>query len=280
MDVTSPLTAEELGNAEMLWIKCAQRQLTRKPNFKSQQKQFNLFVDDRGVWRCGGRLANVEVSFTVRYPMLLLRNHPLTNLVVERAHERVHHNGVKETLTETRQKFWIPRGRSLVRYLIHHCGLCKRFEGAPCQGPPPPPLSVYRVKEEPAFSYCGVDFAGPLTVCADGVAHTLKVLICLFTCLVTRAVHLDVVTDMSTHSFVRCLKRFAARISLPRRIVSDNGKTFKAACKYIKAVFQDSTVKKYPAGLGCEWTFNVERAPWWGGVLRDSLSQQSDVYAS
>ena len=110
-------------------------------------------------------------------------------------------------------------------------------------------------------------WSGLLTVRADGVAHTLKVWICLFTCLVTRAVHLDVVTDMSTHSFVRCLKRFAARRSLPRRIVSDNGKTFKAACKYMKAVFQDSTVKKYLAGLGCEWTFNVERAPWWKGVF-------------
>ena len=263
-DVSPTLTSEELVHAEMLWIRSAQQQLAGD---KSQQKRFNLFIDDQRIWRCGGRLANAEVPVAVKYPILLSRHHPLTTLVVQEAHKRVHHNGVKETLTEVRQKFWIPKGRSVVRYLIHHCVLCRRFEGAPCKGPPPPPLPVFRLKEEPAFSYSGVDFAGPLIVRAEGAMQSQKVWICLFTCLVTRAVHLDVVTDMSTHSFIRCLKRFAARRGLPHKFVSDNGKTFKAACKYISAVFQDSTVKRYLAGLGCEWTFNVERAPWWGGVF-------------
>ena len=266
-DISTGLTSEELAHAEMLWIRSAQQHLVSQPNFKVQQKQFNLFIDDKNIWRCGGRLTNVEAPFAVKYPVLLSRNHPLTTLVVREAHERVHHDGVKETLTETRRKFWIPKGRSLVRYLIHHCVLCRRFEGAPFKGPPPPPLPVFRVKEDPAFSYSGVDFAGPLTIRADKATNSKKVWICLFTCLLTRAVHLDVVTDMSTHSFLRCLKRFASRRGLPRKFVSDNGKTFKAASKYIKAVFEDHTVKEQLAGMGCEWTFNVERAPWWGGAF-------------
>ena len=83
----------------------------------------------------------------------------------------------------------------------------------------------------------------------------------------TRAVHLDAVSDQSTLTFLRCLKRFAARRGLPRQFVSDNGKTFKAAAKYIQAVFKDSTVKENLADLGTEWFFNIERAPWWGGAF-------------
>ena len=266
-DVSSGLTSEELAHAEMLWIRSTQH-LVSQPNFKVQQKQFNLFIDDKNIWRCGGRLTNVEAPFTVKYPVLLSQNHPLTTLVVREAHERVHHDRVKETLTETRRKFWIPKGRSLVRYLIHHCVLCRTFEGAPFKGPPPPPLPVFRVKEDPAFSYSGVDFAVPLTIRADNATHSNKVWICLFTCLVTWAVHLDVVTNMSTHSFLRCLKRFVPRRGLPRKFVSDNGKTFKAESKYIKAVFEDRTVKEHLTGMGCEWTFNVERAPWWGSAFK------------
>ena len=201
-DISPGLTFEELAHAEISWIRSAQQHLVSQPNFKVQQKQFNLFIDDKNIWCCGGRLTNVEAPFAVKYAVLLSRNHPLTTLVVREAHERVHHDGVKETLTETRQKFWISKGRSLVRYLIHHCVLCRRFEGAPFKGPPPPPLSVFRVKEDPAFSYSGVDFAGPLTIRADKATYSKKVWICLFTCLVTQAVHLDVVTDMSTHSFL------------------------------------------------------------------------------
>lgn len=258
------MTPEELAYAEMLWIRSAQQQLRSQKDFKVQQKQFNLFIDEKGVWRCGGRLSNVEAPFATKHPVLLPRDHPLTELVVKRAHGRVQHNGVKETLTETRRSYWIPRGRSLTRYLIHHCTLCRRFEEAPFKSPPPPPLPVFRVKEDPAFSYTGVDFAGPLTVRVDKPTNLQKVWICLFTCLVTRAVHLDIVTDMSTHSFLRCLKRFASRRGLPRKFLSDNGKTFKAASRYIKAVFEDHTVEEHLAGLGCAWLFNFERAPWWG----------------
>ena len=87
----------------------------------------------------------------------------------------------------------------------------------------------------------------------------------------TRAVHLDVMADQSTETFLRCLKRFSARRGLPAKFISDNRKTFKAAAKYLKTVFKDAygTVKEYLSGLGTDWMFNVERTPyaWWGGVI-------------
>lgn len=80
----------------------------------------------------------------------------------------------------------------------------------------------------------------------------------------TRAVHLDVVPDQTTFAFIHCLKRFVARRGLPKRFISNNGKTFKAASNYLKAVFRGGVVH---AGLGVAWQFNMERAPWWGGAF-------------
>ena len=105
--------------------------LVSQKDFSSQKKWFNLFTDKKGIWCCGGWLSNVEAPFATKHPVLLPWNHPLSKLVRE-AHECVHHNGVKETLTETRRKFWIPKERGLVRYLIYHCTLCRRF-GSPLQ---------------------------------------------------------------------------------------------------------------------------------------------------
>ena len=89
----------------------------------------------------------------------------------------------------------------------------------------------------------------------------------LFTCYVTRAVHLDAVTDQFTPAFIKCLKRFVARRGLPRQFISKNGKTFKAASKYLDTTFKDGSVQEHLTGLGVTWQFNVERALWWGGAF-------------
>ena len=182
------------------------------------------------------------------------------------AHQRVLHNGVKETLTELQSRFWILKGRSTVKQILHHCTTCRRFEGKSYHAPPPPPLPNYRVQVAPPFTITGVDFAGPLYVRSPDGGQK-KVWICLYTCCVVRAVHLDLVPDMSAPTFLRSFKRFAARRGLPSRVISDNGKAFKAAAKTIQAVLGHKDVKSYFSGLGVKWVFNIPKAPWWGGIF-------------
>ena len=241
--------------------------LMRDKNFSTWKKQFGLFQDDANLWRCGGRLENADIPYATRHPILLHKNHHLTILLIENAHRRVAHDGVKETLTELRSRYWVVKGRSLVKVIIRRCQTCRRFEGLPFRAPPPPPLPTFRVKESPPFTYTGVDFARPLFVKGKQSSESSKVWICLYTCCIVRAVHLDIVPDMSTQTFICSLKRFAARRGLPSKIVSDNGKTFKAAAKILKAVMSHEEVQRYLTGVGVDWTFNLERAPWWGGVF-------------
>ena len=196
------LSSQELADAEKLWILSVQRTLVKEKQFSSWQKKLRLFHDEQGILRCNGRLSNAHISYSTKYPILLPRNNHLTTLIVREAHERVGHDGVKEVLVEIRRKFWVVRGRSLVSFIIHRCVLCRKFEGLPYQGPPPPPLPEFRLREHPPFTYMGVDFAGPIHVRTYGLTSTEKTWICLFTCLVVRAVHLETVTDLSTETFV------------------------------------------------------------------------------
>ena len=260
------LTAVELGKAENLWIIESQKCVKEDRNFTSWQKQFGLFLDE-GVWRCKGRLGNAEIPYSARHPALLHKRHHITLLIIRDAHQRVLHNGVKETLTEIRSKFWIIRGRQLVRTVLNKCVTCHRYEGQPYKLPPPPPLPDFRVREQPAFTYTGVDFAGPLYIKNKSLVNEKKVWICLYTCCIIRAVHLELVPDMTTEAFIRSFKRFTARRGFPRKLVSDNGKTFKSAARSIEAILNQSEVQQYFAGVGMEWIFNLEKAPWWGGVF-------------
>ena len=166
-------------------------------NFPMWKVQFGLFKCDNQMWRCGGRLQNADLSFSAKHPILLNKRHHFRSLIVRSAHGRVQHDGVKETLTEIRAKYWIIEGRSLVKSLIQKCVTCRRFEGRPLNPPPAPPLSSFRVNEAPPFAYTAVDFAGPVYFRTKETGGN-KAWICLFSCCVTRAIHLELVLDLST----------------------------------------------------------------------------------
>ena len=101
----------------------------------------------------------------------------------------------------------------------------------------------------------GIDFAGPICVMSSQNSPNVEK---VWIVCVVRAVHLDVVVDLSTQSFIRSFKRFTAKKGLPTQLVSDNGKTFKAAAKLIKKIMNNETVKRHLTELNVEWRFNME----------------------
>ena len=117
--------------AETLWIVESQYKLIENTKFELWKRQLDLFVDSKGIWRCSGRLINTELPYSTKHPVLLPSNHHFTILVIMNCHKRVLHNGVKDTLTELRARFWVVRGRSVVKQIIRRCTICKRIEGLP-----------------------------------------------------------------------------------------------------------------------------------------------------
>ena len=149
---TATLDQDDRVKAESLWIIDSQLVLVKEKAFSMWKSQFSLFQDDKGIWRCGGRIQNADLSYSAKHPILITRFHYLATLLVWRAHERVFHGGVKATLTELRSQFWIICGRSLVKHLIRKCVICRRYEGKPYGAPNPLPLPPFRVQKAPPTS--------------------------------------------------------------------------------------------------------------------------------
>ena len=211
--VKGSLTASEYKQAEFLWIRSIQNLERKKPNFQQKSLHFGLYEDQDGVQRCKGRLGNAVLPFDARFPIFLPSDNHLTALIIEECHRKVLHNGVKETLTELRSRFWVPRGRQVVRRVIARCFVCKRFEGQHYSVPPAAALPG----EQFAFTNTGVDFCGPLFVKAgtNEKGHMNKVHIALFTCCSSRAIHVDLVPDLTTEAFLHCFKCFTCRRGIP-----------------------------------------------------------------
>ena len=120
---------------------------------------------------------------------------------------------------------------------------------------------------EPPFSHCGVDLFGPVLV-KQG-RKRLKRWVCLFTCLTVRCVHLEVVEDCETDSFINALRRFTNRRGCPTKMYSDNGTNFKGASSELKEFVQRMDQKKivdFATTSMIEWSFNPPKAPHMGGA--------------
>ncbi|MEW8544134.1 MAG: hypothetical protein AB2693_11425, partial [Candidatus Thiodiazotropha sp.] len=268
------LDSEEIYQAEKLWIRYVQRLhyddiihsiLSNKPN--NVRFQLGVYLDNENILRCHGRLENAELTEGARIPILLPKSDRFTQLLIERTHGHSLHVGVSQTLALVRQKYWIPRGRSAVKAVLLKCSVCRHSEGGPYKMPSMPPLPTKRVSQSAPFSYSGVDYFGPLYIKTK--TETKKVWICLYTCLVTRAIHLELMSDMSTEQFLLGFRRFLARHGMPEEIISDNASQFKLASDAIDKIWRqillEEDVLTYSANENIKWRYIIELAPWMGG---------------
>ena len=167
-------------------------------------------------------------------------------------------------MAAVREKYWIPKLRSLVKKVRRTCWGCKRFQATPFDPPLQATLPTDRVCGEKAFEVVGVDFAGPIYY-KRGSGRQGKAYLVLYSCSLIRAVHLEILPNLETSTSIPCFKPFVARRSRPRKIYSDNGGTFVKAAKWIQTLRKDERLKGYLQNHEIVWQFNLSRAPWWGG---------------
>ena len=257
------MSVKELREAERLWIKDVQGTLQGDQNFKKYKEQLGI-VSENGILVCKGRLENSDLDIDAKYPVILPKDNTFTELLVLDCHERVYHCKVRTTLAEVRSRFWITKGRQYVKKIIRNCFVCKKLEGKPFNPPATSALPDFRVVKTQPFSKIGVDFAGPLYIKVSKNVMN-KAYIVLFTCCVTRALHLELVTDLHASTFVNCLRHFCSRRGTPTLIVSDNAKTFKATSKLLRNLQREDRVAEFLEKRTIVWKFNLERSPWMGG---------------
>ena len=159
-----PLTHDEINSAEMKLIKDIQYPMSKHANYGKVKDSLNLFEDKENIIRCHGRMQESPLPYDTKFPILLPSDHSFTRLIVLQSHNQVMHNGVRETRTQVRSKYWITKGRQVVKKILSKCTNCRRLEGPPYGNPEAPPLPEFRLSNESAFSMIGVDYAGPMYV--------------------------------------------------------------------------------------------------------------------
>ena len=146
-----------------------------------------------------------------------------------------------------------------MRSLLRKCVTCKKVAGKPYAAPDPPPLIKDRLNASRPFEVTGVDYTGALYVHTNSGEQ--KVYICLFTCAVSRAIHLEIVFDLTLQCFLQAFRRFVSGRSLPRLMLSDNASTFQAAAEELQTLFSSAALAEDLGRRGVKWHFIPKEPP-------------------
>ena len=193
---------------------------------KSRIKSLDPKMED-GFLVVGVRLQKAHCfPYKTRHPKIIDSHHDLAQLIIEEMHRTYHHTPTEHLLNQIRQEYWIIHCRQAVRNVNFKCNYCYRQTVKPQQQRMGnlPKCSLEWCSGTLELTYVGV---GPMLVKERRIE--LKVYGCLFTCLSTRACHLELVDDLSTDHFIMALKKFIARRGRPQKIYSDNGSNFVGA---------------------------------------------------
>lgn len=286
MKIIGPITSEELERAKRKLIKVIQvsefhREIKMLKNGESVKKgqvsHLNAFLDEEDLLRVGGRLAHANISYNNKYQILLPKKHRLTILIFQYYHLKNFHVGPQSLLHFVRQEFWPIGGKNIARKVVHNCVTCFRHKPATLDqlmGSLPPE----RVNPNPVFSNTGVDFCGPFYVRykyqRKGNLH--KVYVAIFVCLATKAIHLEIVFDLTSQAFISCLKRFCSRRGKCSTLFSDNAKTFIGANIELKKLLSlvnvpDECLARFLTTENIAWKFLPPRAPNFGGLWESGV---------
>lgn len=287
---TGNLTVEELNQSLMVLIKIAQeqqfapeiralKQLNRVDK-GSRLLSLNPFLDEENILRVGGRLRKASLHFDNKHQILLPSNHKLTKLIILHEHHKQLHAGPQALLATIRMRFWPIAGRNAVRGILRECITC--FRARPMSykhimGD----LPKARITPSRPFNICGTDYAGPFNIKLNklrGNQRILKAYLCIFVCFVTKAVHIEIVTDLSTNSFLNCFKRFIARRGKCSHIYSDNGTNYVGAKNDLQEVFNflrasenQIKISDYLAQDSITWHLIPPRSPHFGGLWESAV---------
>uniref|UniRef100_A0A7I5ED04 CCHC-type domain-containing protein n=1 Tax=Haemonchus contortus TaxID=6289 RepID=A0A7I5ED04_HAECO len=231
---------------------------------KSMENTLRLYKDDNLLWRSRGRLGNAMLKDEAKSPLFIAPNTPLARLIIQEAHGNLH-RGIEHTISKVRELYWVPKLRQQVRKVVSACVKCRRFNALPYRYPEMTDLPHQRVVKCRPFQNTGLDFFDLPSCREDG--KVIKLYGCIFTCTVTRLIHIEVVRSMATEEFINALRRFIARRGLPQSITCDNAPTFLLTESILGQDLAEikEDIKRGIADKEIRWNHITPYAPWQGG---------------
>lgn len=243
----------------------------RDSSLKKNSCMYRLdpYLDADGILRVGGRLRRSNMSESVKHPSILPKKSHITELIIQDCHHAIKHQGSGMTHNELRQRgYWVIGGTSAVGCFISKCTICRRFR-APPQVQKMADLPKDRTEPVPPFTYSAVDYFGPFLI-KEGRKEVKRYGV-LFTCMSSRAVHIETSTTLETDSYINALRRFLAERGPVRQIRSDRGTNFVGAKRELADALNEMDHEKVSSHLlkeNCDWIdmeMNVPSASHMGG---------------
>lgn len=235
----------------------------------------NPFMNDTdNLLRVSGRLQNADhLNYDQRHPIILPYSHVVSRLIVSNAHIKTMHGTEQQTYMLISQRYHIIRCKSLIRFIKNRCVKCFR-QRCVTQQQLMGQLPKYRITPNRPFLNCGVDFAGPFEIkkFRGRCKSVYKSYFAIFVCFSTKAVHLEVVIDLSAAAFIAAYRRFISRRGIVKNLYSDCGSNFvgsqRMITRSISAVEDkwNETMASELAQFCTEWHYNPPGAPHFGGL--------------
>ncbi|XP_049277052.1 uncharacterized protein LOC125760709 [Anopheles funestus] len=273
----------ELRRAEITAIRLVQREVYAKEleclkrgqlvMRTSSLKFINPIVGEDEVLRVGGRLSNADIPDERRHPVIIPGRHRLAELIADKYHKILHHASLQLMLSTIQQRYWIMGARNAVKRTVHSCVRCTRCRPSLVRQPMAD-LPQQRVRQARPFSISGVDYAGPIyTKGSHRRAVPTKCYIAIFICFVTKAVHIELVSNLSSYAFLAALRRFVARRGKVAELHSDNGTNFRGANNNLRDLYKLLNSKEHQEAIigwcseqEIRWKFTPPAAPHFGGL--------------
>ncbi|XP_030588591.1 uncharacterized protein LOC115795386 [Archocentrus centrarchus] len=281
------ITVEEIESATEVVVRLVQQQAFSEERrtlekgdslpHSSPLFRFNPILD-KGILRVGGRLRQSSLSQGLKHPIILPKSSHITELVLLHFHERICHQGRSQTQMELRANgFWVIGGSKSTARLIHHCVTCRKLR-RPAEEQQMAELPEARVEASAPFTYCGMDVFGPFIIKRARTEHKRYGLI--FTCLSSRAIHIETLEDLSTDAFINALRCFISLRGAVRQLYCDHGTNFVGARNEFKKALKQCDPKKleaYLANKQCEFIFSAPAASHAGGVWERQIRTVRNV---
>ena len=282
-DDDKDLTAKELESAEKAIFQYVQSQAfsEEKSALKEQddstetdtkiKKGSKLYkldpILDNGLLKVGGRLRSAKIPSEAKHQIILPRKHHATSLLVRYTHQRVGHQGQNHVLAELRQRYWIIGAGVVVRSMLKRCINCRKYQAKLGKQKMADLPSCRLDATEPAFSYVGMDYFGPFDIKYGRTIRKRYGVV--FTCMTTRAIHIEVADSLDTSSCIDAIRRMISRRGRVKKLISDNGTNLVGAQAELKRAlseWDENEISHFTANHGIEWTFNPPTASHQGGV--------------
>ena len=289
-DTSALLSPEEMEEAETAIVIFVQatsyqaeiRKLKKKEEVKRSSPINRLDpVLQQDVLRVGGRLGRSLEAYESKHPAILPAKTHVTELIIQHVHQTVGHQGRQHVLASLREKFWVLRANAAVRRVLSRCLVCRRLQARPLTQKMANLPEDRVTPDHPPFSFSAVDLFGPFLVKRG--RSMVKRYGVLFTCLTTRAVHIELAHSLTTDSFVNALRRFVSRRGEVREIRSDNGTNFVGAERELREEIDKWNQQQIHEAMlqhHIKWKFNPPGASHHGGVWERQIRSVRKILGS